>query len=148
MKATKSALEARSSSTTPNDTLTKLGTATHKLVQLTDQNSHLHSALKKAREHILLQDRLLKESSLSSVEGQKSSRLFQEAFQSFEAQVKDKEAEIERLKGELGFVTNGGKKEERRGGMVGMAMWPDEDATVSAVPRSQNSWIQGQWNRL
>jgi hypothetical protein len=108
MKATNAALHATSptstttTTTTKDDTLAKLGTATHTLVRLTDQNTHLHSALKKAREHILLQDRLLKESKSGGANG--DVKVYQEAIQSFEAQVRDKESEIELLKGELNKV--------------------------------------------
>ena len=35
----------------------KLSTATHKLVQLTDQNTLLHQALKRAKDHIKHQEK-------------------------------------------------------------------------------------------
>ncbi len=81
----------------PDDSTLKLGSATEKLVQLTEQNAQLHTALRRARDHILLQDRMLKEARAK----EPTTPLYQEAIQSFETQVREKELEIERLRQEL-----------------------------------------------
>ncbi|KAI8855168.1 hypothetical protein BC829DRAFT_1770 [Chytridium lagenaria] len=59
LKAALAALESKGQSA--DETTQKLATATQKIVQLTEQNTKLHKALKEAKKHILSQDKQIKD---------------------------------------------------------------------------------------
>ncbi|KAJ3076454.1 hypothetical protein HK102_005417, partial [Quaeritorhiza haematococci] len=105
----KSVLAAMESKGQPTDeTAAKLAQATTKVVYLQEQNSALHKALKQAKERIVSQDKHLKE--IKAI-GPKEN--FTEAITSYEAALKEKDMEMERIRGELNDTRAAAKREQR-----------------------------------
>ncbi|KAJ1562487.1 Protein Hook 1 [Nowakowskiella sp. JEL0078] len=83
--------------------------AIQKVVRLTEQNAELHKSMKSAKEHILWQDKFIKEQKDSSTKSDN----FAEAIAMYTAQVKEKTVENERLKRELNDVRVAAKREQK-----------------------------------
>ncbi|KAJ3415997.1 Protein Hook 1 [Chytridiales sp. JEL 0842] len=105
MKAALAAVDSKGES--PEETTQKLAAATQKIVQLTEQNNNLHKALKSAKQHILSQDKKIKD-----IQNAAPKENFPEALASYETKVRDLEAEIERAVREMEDTRRAAKKEQ------------------------------------
>ncbi|KAI9332997.1 HOOK protein-domain-containing protein, partial [Obelidium mucronatum] len=103
----KSALAAFENKTAADETAQKVAATTQKIVLLTEQNTKVLKALKEAKKHILTQDKQIKD--LKSVNPKDN---FLEAMTSYEAQITEKNAEIERCKKELVDTRRAAKREQ------------------------------------
>ncbi|KAJ3020272.1 UNVERIFIED_CONTAM: Protein Hook 1 [Siphonaria sp. JEL0065] len=103
----KAALSAFENKTEADDTAQKVAATTQKIVLLTEQNTKVLKALKEAKKHILTQDKQIKD--LKSVNPKDN---FMEAITSYEAQLAEKNAEIERCKKELNDTRRAAKREQ------------------------------------
>ncbi|KAL2911966.1 hypothetical protein HK105_208576 [Polyrhizophydium stewartii] len=106
LRAALAALETKGQSS--DETTQKLGAATQRLVQLTDQNVHLQESLKKAKEHIINQEKKIR----SQQESDQKDTLA-EAVQSMQSMLKLKEMEVERCKKEIADTRNAARREQR-----------------------------------
>ncbi|KAJ3333713.1 hypothetical protein HDU76_004859 [Blyttiomyces sp. JEL0837] len=104
LKAALAAVESKGQSA--DETTQKLASATQKIVQLTEQNSKLHSALKEAKKHILSQDKQIKDHKAIVPKDN-----FVEAITSYEGTIREKDAEIDRIKKELNDTRRAAKRE-------------------------------------
>ncbi|KAI8909709.1 hypothetical protein EDD86DRAFT_177758, partial [Gorgonomyces haynaldii] len=98
--------EARGQSS--DETTQKLSTVTQNLVQLTNQNTEEPKASRLIVEHILSQDKKIRE--LSQVE---SAEHYVEALQSLQTVIKEREGEIDRLKQELQDTRYASRREQK-----------------------------------
>ncbi|KAJ3129347.1 Protein Hook 1 [Nowakowskiella sp. JEL0407] len=85
----------------------KLQESVQRCVRLTEQNESLHRGLKSAKEHILWQDKFLKEQK----ETNSKSSNFKEAMAMYTAQIAEKNKEIEKLKSELNDTRTSARRE-------------------------------------
>ncbi|XJO77813.1 hypothetical protein BDV3_002346 [Batrachochytrium dendrobatidis] len=106
LRSSLAAMETKGQSS--DETTQKLGTATQRLVQLTDQNVHLQESLKKAKEHIFNQEKKIR-----SLQESDQKDYFNEALQSLQATVKLKEMELERSKREVLDTRAASRREQR-----------------------------------
>ncbi|KAJ3088324.1 hypothetical protein HK100_008075, partial [Physocladia obscura] len=93
--------------TASDETAQKVAATTQKIVLLTEQNTKVLKALKEAKKHILTQDKQIKD--LKAVAPKDN---FMEAIQSYEAQLAEKTAEVERAKKELHDTRRAAKREQ------------------------------------
>ncbi|KAI9358583.1 hypothetical protein DFJ73DRAFT_757870 [Zopfochytrium polystomum] len=105
LKAALAAFESKGQSS--DETTQKLASATQKVVQLTEQNNKLHKALKEAKKHILSQDKQIKDRIALAEKDN-----FIEAITSFETSIREKDAELERLKKEVLDTRNAARREQ------------------------------------
>ncbi|KAJ3059107.1 hypothetical protein HDU98_004899 [Podochytrium sp. JEL0797] len=103
----KAALAAFENKTAADETAQKVAATTQKIVLLTEQNTKVLKALKEAKKHILTQDKQIKD--LKSVAPKDN---FLEAIQSYEAQIAEKNAQIERANKELADTRRAAKREQ------------------------------------
>ncbi|KAJ3290095.1 hypothetical protein HDU79_003511 [Rhizoclosmatium sp. JEL0117] len=103
----KAALAAFENKTAADETAQKVAATTQKIVLLTEQNTKVLKALKEAKKHILTQDKQIKD--LKSTAPKDN---FMEAITSYEAQLAEKNAEIERAKKELNDTRRAAKREQ------------------------------------
>jgi protein HOOK3 len=78
-------------------------------VRLTAQNAELHQALKKAKEHILAQEKLIQAQNAEASTSEKDEQL----LSSLRTTVKEMEARIERLNQELVDTRAAARREQR-----------------------------------
>ncbi|KAJ3195407.1 hypothetical protein HK101_000313 [Irineochytrium annulatum] len=121
LKAALAALESKGQSA--DETTQKLAAVTQKMVQLTEQNTKLHKALKEAKKHILSQDKQIKDhKAIVPKVGHKTIQHnfylhlrkdnFVETITSYEATVRDKDAELNRIKLELADTRKAARREQ------------------------------------
>ncbi|KAJ3115763.1 hypothetical protein HK100_001253 [Physocladia obscura] len=103
----KAAMVSFENKTASDDTAQKVAATTQKIVLLTEQNTKVLKALKEAKKHILTQDKQIKD--LKAVAPKDN---FMEAIQSYEAQLAEKTAEVERAKKELHDTRRAAKREQ------------------------------------
>jgi protein HOOK3 len=108
---TKASWTAQESRNEGNDVNTKLASATQKIVQLTDQNALLHQALRKAKNHILMLDKTIKDERSLKMHFSDQNP-YAEAIHSFETQIAEKNTEINRLRTDLKDLKESTKREE------------------------------------
>ncbi|KAH6570558.1 hypothetical protein BASA61_009396 [Batrachochytrium salamandrivorans] len=106
LRSSLAAMETKGQSS--DETTQKLGTATQRLVQLTDQNVHLQDSLKKAKEHILNQEKKIR-----NLQESDQKEYFNEALQSLQSTMKLKEMELERAKKEVADTRAASRREQR-----------------------------------
>ncbi|KAJ3220450.1 hypothetical protein HK099_004356 [Clydaea vesicula] len=135
----------------------KLVEATQKLVQLKQQNEGLHNALKQAKDRILSFEKSIKE-----LKSQPNKENFNEAKISYEALLKEKDLEIQKLILEVKDVRNSCSKESRLISsafhQLGMKIQQKEiygislngSGTLSGEGSSKNasSWLKSQRKEL
>ncbi|KAJ3355007.1 hypothetical protein HDU83_004178 [Entophlyctis luteolus] len=103
----KAAIASFESKTTTDETSQKVADTTQKIVLLTEQNTKVLKALKEAKKHILTQDKQIKDLKATVPKDN-----FVEAIQSYEAQLAEKNLEIERAKKELADTRRAAKREQ------------------------------------
>ncbi|KAI8897946.1 hypothetical protein BC833DRAFT_591656 [Globomyces pollinis-pini] len=106
LKASLAVLDSTNGST--DETTKSLVTATQKLGQFNDQNTHLHTALKQAKELILSQDKKIKELVQAG-----TTENFAEAINSLESTLRIREAELDRSRQELQDTRAAARREQR-----------------------------------
>ncbi|KAJ3046327.1 hypothetical protein HDV00_000141 [Rhizophlyctis rosea] len=107
LRSALAAMESRGQSS--DETTQKLGSVTQKMVQSQEQNIQLHEALKRAKEHIILQEKQLKERQAALPKDGN----YAEAIASFETQLKERDEEIQRIRRELSDTRAAAKREQR-----------------------------------
>ncbi|KAJ3350784.1 hypothetical protein HDU83_009413 [Entophlyctis luteolus] len=103
----KAALASFESKTAADETAQKVADTTQKIVLLTEQNTKVLKALKEAKKHILTQDKQIKDLKATVPKDN-----FVEAIQSYEAQLAEKNLEIDRAKKELVDTRRAAKREQ------------------------------------
>ncbi|KAI8799731.1 HOOK protein-domain-containing protein [Cladochytrium replicatum] len=166
LKAALAAMESRDQN--PDEVGQKLAAATQKMVQMTEQNMQLHKALKKAKEYIQSQDKQLKD--INNVSQRDN---FAEAAAAYEAAIKEKTIECDRLRQELTDTRNAARREQKimlsawynygmktmqqKGTGYGLGHVPPSGSGASAAMRagarnaaggSQQSWLAQQRSNL
>ncbi|KAJ3289904.1 hypothetical protein HK104_007134 [Borealophlyctis nickersoniae] len=107
LRSALAAMESQGQSS--DETTQKLGSVAQKLAQVTDQNQALHLAVKRAKEHILLQEKQLKERTVALPKDNN----YSEAIGSYETMLKERDQELERVKRELADTRIAAKREQR-----------------------------------
>ncbi|KAI9209772.1 HOOK protein-domain-containing protein [Polychytrium aggregatum] len=106
LKAALTAVETKGSVST-EETAQRLALATQKIVQLSEQSQQLHTALRKSKEHILAQDKQIRDLRSNAQEN------YAEAIVSLEVQLKEREEELKRAQNELLDTRNAAKREQK-----------------------------------
>ncbi|KAI8926498.1 HOOK protein-domain-containing protein [Entophlyctis helioformis] len=106
LRATLAASETRGQST--DQTTQNLAMATQQITLLKDQNAQYQDSLRKAKEHIVLQNKKIQNQDASGKQ-----EFFTEALESLQQSVKSKEMELERAKKEVADTRTAARRETR-----------------------------------
>ncbi|TPX36316.1 hypothetical protein SmJEL517_g01483 [Synchytrium microbalum] len=81
--------------------------------KIAEQNALLHKALKKAKDHILSQEKQIKDLKSTSTSSSQSQSNYAEALTSYEAMLHDKDNELERIQNEYNELLHASKREQK-----------------------------------
>lgn len=104
-----------------DETMNKLSSATKKVVVLSEQCNNLHKALKKTKEHILMQDKQIKD-----LRSKNPSENYAEAIKSLEISLKERDFELERIRQELLDTRTASRREQK----LMISAWSEMGMTI------------------
>lgn len=110
-------------------------------MKISEQNDQLHAALKRAKQHILSQDKMIK-----SLQSSGNAGSFSEAVTSLQNTVNMKTNEVERLKQELEDTRSAARREQR----LIISAWYNLGLQLcdNPEPNQETSWLKQQRRKM